>query len=89
MTTAIRETRELPTEAAWLEHRDSYIGLCAACGEERDMCEPDARAYPCESCHERAVFGAESYLTEGCSWTRLDGQNIITSWCGDFAEESA
>lgn len=84
-----RQDRKLPTEAEWLEHRDQYIGLCANCGEERECCEPDARAYPCEACHLRAVFGAESYLTEGCTWTDENGEVIITSWVGDFAEESA
>lgn len=81
-----RESRKLPTEAVWHEHRENYIGLCANCGDERDCTEPDARAYPCESCGFRAVFGAESYLTEGCSWTNEMGEVVITSWNGEFAD---
>lgn len=33
-------------------------GLCVACGDDRDGCEPDAREYPCFSCGENAVYGA-------------------------------
>lgn len=79
-------TRKLPSEATWLAHRDEYIGLCADCGEEREMCEPDAREYSCESCGLRAVFGAESYLTEGCEYTDQAGDRVMVSWTGDFAD---
>lgn len=37
-------------------------GFCAACGEEAEGCEPDARGYECESCGRRAVYGAEELL---------------------------
>ena len=37
-------------------------GFCLACGEETSQVEPDARRYPCESCGERMVFGAEEIL---------------------------
>lgn len=37
-------------------------GLCVACGEEAEGCEPDARKYKCEHCGERAVYGAEELL---------------------------
>lgn len=33
-------------------------GICIACGEDADGCEPDARKYECEACGERAVYGA-------------------------------
>jgi hypothetical protein len=38
------------------------IGLCIACGEEQDGCEPDACNYECESCGAKKVFGAEELL---------------------------
>lgn len=38
------------------------IGICIACGEEQDGCEPDARNYLCENCGKRKVFGAEELL---------------------------
>lgn len=38
------------------------IGLCIACGEENDCCEPDARNYECEFCGAKQVFGAEEIL---------------------------
>lgn len=37
-------------------------GFCTACGEEQEGCEPDARRYICESCGERAVYGASELL---------------------------
>lgn len=37
-------------------------GFCLKCGEDADGCEPDARAYPCEMCGERAVYGAQEVL---------------------------
>ena len=39
-----------------------YVGLCTACGSERDGCEPDAEGYMCEQCAEPAVYGAEQLL---------------------------
>ena len=44
---------------------DSYMGLCVACGAERDSCEPDARNYPCGACGQRKVFGVEELLLMG------------------------
>lgn len=37
-------------------------GFCIGCGEESDECEPDARAYECESCNRRLVYGAAELL---------------------------
>lgn len=37
-------------------------GLCVACGADADGCEPDARAYRCEECGKRAVYGAQELL---------------------------
>lgn len=39
-------------------------GFCKMCGHEQDGCEPDARKYRCESCDEKAVFGASELLYE-------------------------
>lgn len=39
-------------------------GFCIACGCEAEGCEPDARRYKCESCGEKAVYGAEELLME-------------------------
>jgi len=33
------------------------MGICLACGEERESCEPDARNYDCHSCEENQVQG--------------------------------
>ena len=40
-------------------------GICIACGNEQEGCEPDARDYVCEACGERAVYGAEELLISG------------------------
>ena len=37
-------------------------GVCMACGESADGCEPDARKYECDMCGERQVYGAEECL---------------------------
>ena len=37
-------------------------GICIACGEDADGCEPDARRYLCECCGKRAVYGAQELL---------------------------
>ena len=41
---------------------DENTGICLACQEERDGCEPDARAYPCDSCNKPKVYGASEIL---------------------------
>ena len=40
----------------------SNPGICLACGEEADGCEPDARNYECECCGEMKVFGAQEII---------------------------
>ncbi len=42
--------------------RDDNMGFCLACGDEAYGVEPDARRYPCESCGEKRVYGAEELL---------------------------
>lgn len=37
-------------------------GICIACGQDQDGCEPDAERYECEACEEPAVYGAENLL---------------------------
>lgn len=37
-------------------------GVCVACGEEQDGCEPDARKYTCEHCGEKWVYAPEEIL---------------------------
>lgn len=39
-------------------------GFCIECGAEADGCEPDARAYGCETCGAASVYGAEELLIE-------------------------
>ena len=49
-----------------LAQADNNEGLCMACGEVAECVEPDARKYECESCGEKAVYGAaEALLTFG------------------------
>ena len=41
-----------------LQQADDWSeGFCLACRAPRDCCEPDASAYPCDECGERAVYG--------------------------------
>ena len=41
---------------------DDMTGFCRSSGEEAYNVEPDARKYRCESCGEKAVYGAEELL---------------------------
>lgn len=50
------------TEPQYHDLANNYTGLCKACGQERDECEPDARDYPCESCGANEVYGTEELL---------------------------
>jgi len=43
-------------------------GICLACGETADGCEPDARQYECEHCGEKQVYGAAELLISGMYW---------------------
>jgi len=40
----------------------SNPGLCLACGEDAEGCEPDAREYTCECCGAPTVYGAQEVL---------------------------
>lgn len=40
-------------------------GLCIACGNEQDGCEPDARDYECEECGHKTVYAPEELLITG------------------------
>lgn len=53
------------TKEEFESYRDDSIGLCLACGAERDMCEPDAEAYDCEDCEKSFVFGMDTLLILG------------------------
>ena len=37
-------------------------GLCTACGNEQEGCEPDGRRLQCAACGKRAVYGAQELL---------------------------
>ena len=45
-----------------LVEADDNLGICGACGQEAYGVEPDARKYPCESCGEKRVHGAQEWL---------------------------
>ena len=40
-------------------------GICLACGEDADGCEPDARGYTCEVCEKPYVYGAQEIMMMG------------------------
>lgn len=53
------------TEDAFHALDSDMGGWCLACGNEAYGVEPDARKYPCESCGEKAVYGAQEALIMG------------------------
>ena len=50
------------TQAQYRELDSDMIGICRACGAERDTCEPDAEGYPCPTCGSAEVYGVEQLL---------------------------
>jgi len=44
---------------------DDQMGKCAACGVEREGCEPDAEKYLCEACDTHSVYGPHWWLMTG------------------------
>lgn len=47
------------------EYSNMSYGICVACGEWVECVEPDATGYPCGSCGENQVMGAEEALLAG------------------------
>lgn len=41
---------------------DENIGFCTSCGFEQSCVEPDASGYTCESCGEKTIEGADTFL---------------------------
>ena len=52
-------------ESEYKEACDNYQGICLACEELQDECEPDAENYTCESCGADQVYGIEQALLIG------------------------
>ena len=50
------------TRLQYLRLEDDMVGTCRACGEEREMCEPDGRKYLCPVCQAPEVYGIEELL---------------------------
>jgi len=61
MHKSITENRILEAVQRYQESLDTP-GFCLKCGAEAEGVEPDARAYECEACGEKAVYGAEELL---------------------------
>ena len=61
MHKSITENRILEAVQRYQESLDNP-GFCLKCGAEAEGVEPDARAYECEACGEKAVYGAEELL---------------------------
>jgi hypothetical protein len=64
-----RLTKRNPTRTFTLEAlqeaSEDMCGFCLACGEQREMCDPDARRYHCEACGMQQVYGAEEIVLMG------------------------
>lgn len=65
-------TKDTASEKIWLCTEDEYhfleresLGVCLACGNTQDGCEPDARKHKCEACGEKKVYGAEEAVVMG------------------------
>lgn len=70
--TSVTEERVLEAAERALSTLDNP-GICLACGEDADGCEPDAERYECECCGKRAVYGAEQIIL--CGYYHQDKSN--------------
>ena len=43
----------------------NHVGLCSACGDDAESCEPDCRDRRCETCGQFAVCGLEELMLCG------------------------
>lgn len=50
-------TEQIYDVAVRVESYGENVGICTACGAERDGCEPDAENYECYECGEDKVQG--------------------------------
>jgi hypothetical protein len=63
--TGLKQWKPVVTEAQLQQADDEMIGFCLACGAERACCEPDARKYPCDECHQPKCYGLPELLVMG------------------------
>ena len=62
----IRTSKPYPmTEEEYCAYEDDMIGICRACGAEREMTEPDAEEYPCPECGAMEVYGVAQLMVRG------------------------
>lgn len=55
-------SKHRPTLEDLQQMDNDYSGFCTSCGEIQESCEPDARAYECESCGAHTVHGTLGFL---------------------------
>lgn len=53
------------TLTEYYDGEDNNLGLCTACSEESDQCEPDAEGYLCSACGKRTVQGLMNLVERG------------------------
>lgn len=49
----------------YIELEEDHFGMCLACGEEHNNCEPDASGYICDACGAERVEGIANLLMLG------------------------
>ena len=62
ITHGIKQEKARARNSNWAEYIEmieagEYVGLCSACGNIQEGCEPDAENYECEVCGKKAVSG--------------------------------
>lgn len=61
----VNKTVRITSEAEYYELEEDHFGMCTACGEEHNCCEPDASSYTCEACGKNTVEGLANLLMLG------------------------
>ena len=63
--TPAKKPRRMFTLEQIEEADEEQCGFCLSCGEMQECCEPDARAYECDSCGAHKVYGAQELVMMG------------------------
>jgi len=69
------------------EANDGTLGVCLACGNVQNGCEPDARKYKCEDCGEMEVYGIEEAVMMGAVDVEDEGLDGMPGSENDLDDE--
>lgn len=73
-------------QSDYFQLTENGYGICLACHETTDGCEPDARKRECPSCGKREVYGIEEALIMG-KVDVIEDRPMNDTWCRPKAKQ--